>query len=192
MARTGRRPGNVDTRGRILAAARTEFAAKGFHRATIRSIAATAAVDPALVHHYYGSKEDLFAASIDLPIRPAELAETVLAGGVGSAGRTITTFFFTVWENPETRDPLLAMLRGSFATEQGAEVLREFFGTAMLGRIAPRIGGVDAELRVSLAVSHLIGVAMLRYVIGFPSLTMVPVDDLIEMIAPRIQTYLTP
>ncbi len=192
MARTGRRPGNEDTRGRVLAAARTEFAAKGFHSATIRSIAASAGVDPALVHHYFGNKEDLFAASIDLPIRPAELAETVLADGVGSAGRTITTIFFTVWENAETRDPLLAMLRGSLTTGQGAEVLREFFGTAMLGRIAPRIGGVDPQLRVSLAMSHLIGVAMLRYVIGFPSLKMVPVEELIEIIAPRIQGYLSP
>lgn len=192
MARTGRRPGNVDTRGRVLAAARAEFAAKGFDRATIRSIAASAQVDPALVHHYFGSKEDLFAASIDLPIRPAEFVETVLADGVESAGLNITTFFFTVWENPGTREPLLAMLRGSFGTEQGAEVLREFFGTAMLGRIAPMIGGADAGMRVSLAVSQLLGVAVLRYVVGFPSLVKAPVEDLIEMIAPRVQSYLTP
>jgi AcrR family transcriptional regulator len=192
MARSGRRPGNVDTRGRVLAASRAEFAAKGFHRATIRGIAAQAGVDPALVHHYFGSKEDLFAASIDLPIRPTELADAVLADGIECAGRNIATLFFSVWENPETRDPLLAMLRGAFGTEQGAAVLREFFGTAMLGRVAPVIGGVDAELRVSLAVSHLLGVAVLRYVVGFPSLEKVPVEDLIEMISPRVQSYLSP
>ena len=81
------------------------------------------------------------------------------------------------------------MLRGAFGTEQGAEILRDFFGTAMLSRVAPRIGGDDAELRVSLAVSHLIGVAVLRYVIGFPSLRDVPVDRLIEAISPRVQSY---
>lgn len=189
MGRTGRRPGGVDTRAGILSAARTEFGDKGYHQATIRSIAAEAGVDPALVHHYFGTKEDLFAASIDLPIRPTELADTVFAGGVESAGMRITTVFFTVWENPETRSPLLAMLRGAVGTEQGAEILREFFGTAMLGRIAPRIGGDDAQLRVSLALSHLIGVAVLRYVIGFPSLRDVPVESLIDNVAPRIQTY---
>ena len=83
----------------------------------------------------------------------------------------------------------LAMLRGAFGTEQGAEILRDFFGTAMLSRVAPRIGGDDDELRVSLAVSHLIGVAVLRYVIGFPSLRDVPVDRLIEAISPRVQSY---
>ena len=191
MGRTGRRPGREDTKGSILAAARAEFGARGYHQATIRGIAAGAGVDPALIHHYFGSKDDLFAASIDLPLRPAEIAETILAGGLESAGRNITTLFFTVWENPATRDPLMAVLRGAFGTEQGAAVLREFFGTAMLGRVAPQIGGPDAELRASLAVSHLIGVAVLRYVVGFPALVKVPVAQLVDTLSPRIQAYFT-
>jgi AcrR family transcriptional regulator len=191
MARTGRRPGGEDTSGRILAAARAEFASKGFHRATIRGIAGAAAVDPALVHHYFGSKEDLFGASIDLPLRPAEMADLVLGEGVEAAGRNITRLFFTVWEDPRTRDPLLAMLRGAFTTDQGAAVLREFFGSALLGRVAPRLQGSHPELRVSLVASHLVGVAVLRYVIAFPALVKVEVDDLVEMITPQIQAYLT-
>jgi AcrR family transcriptional regulator len=189
MARSGRRPGDTNTRGTILAAAQSEFAARGYDRATIRGIAAGARVDPALVLHYFGTKEDLFAASVDLPIRPSELAETVMAGGVESAGRNITTVFFTAWEDPRTRAPLLAMLRGAFGTERGADLLREFFGTAMLGRVAGQIPGPDAELRVGLAVSHLIGVAVLRYVLGFPSLSDVPAPQLIEAISPQIQAY---
>ncbi len=192
MARTGRRPGTDDTRGAILIAARGEFAAKGFHAATIRGIAAKAAVDPALVHHYFGNKEDLFAASIDLPIRPAEAIDMVLGAGLESAGENVARLFFSIWEHPETRDPLLAMLRGAFTGGQGADVLREFFGTAMLGRIAPRLDGPDAETRVALVASHLIGIAVLRYVIGFPALRKVPIEDLITLVAPRVQSYLTP
>jgi AcrR family transcriptional regulator len=191
MARTGRRTGGVDTRGQILAAARSEFAAKGFHLATIRGIAGSAGVDPALVHHYFGSKEDLFGASIDLPLRPTEVADVVFADGPAAAGRNVTRMFFTVWENPGTRDPLLAMLRGALTTEQGATTLREFFGTAMLGKIAPRIDLPDADLRVSLIASHLVGVAVLRYVVRFPPLEAVDVDALIDLLAPRIQTYFT-
>jgi AcrR family transcriptional regulator len=143
------------------------------------------------VHHYFGTKEDLFAASIDLPLRPTDIADVLLAGGLESVGRNVATLFFSVWENPETRDPLMAMLRGAFDNEQGAAVLREFFGSALLGRVAPQIGGPNAELRVSLAVSHLVGVAVLRYVIGFPSLVKVPVEQLIETLSPRIQAYFT-
>ena len=191
MARTGRRPGSGDTRADILASARAQFGAKSFHQATIRGIAAEARVDPALVHHYFGTKEDLFAASIDLPLRPTDIADVLLAGGLESVGRNVATLFFSVWENPETRDPLMAMLRGAFDNEQGAAVLREFFGSALLGRVAPQIGGPNAELRVSLAVSHLVGVAVLRYVIGFPSLVKVPVEQLIDTLSPRIQAYFT-
>jgi AcrR family transcriptional regulator len=191
MARTGRRPGSGDTRADILASARAQFGAKSFHQATIRGIAAEARVDPALVHHYFGTKEDLFAASIDLPLRPTDIADVLLAGGLESVGRNVATLFFSMWENPETRDPLMAMLRGAFDNEQGAAVLREFFGSALLGRVAPQIGGPNAELRVSLAVSHLVGVAVLRYVIGFPSLVKVPVEQLIETLSPRIQAYFT-
>jgi AcrR family transcriptional regulator len=192
MARTGRRPGNEDTRGSVLNAARSEFAVKGFHGATIRSIASVAGVDPALVHHYFGTKEDLFAESIHLPMGPSDVADLVLGDGIDHAGANIARLFFTIWENPDTRDPLLAMLRGALTTEQGADVLREFFGTAMLGRIAPRLQGPDPELRVSLVASQLVGTALLRYVIGFPHLEKANVDELVAMIAPRIQTYLTP
>jgi AcrR family transcriptional regulator len=192
MAKTGRRPGKKDTRGVILAAARTEFAARGFDQATIRGIAAAAGVDPALIHHYYGNKEDLFAASIHLPLRPAEAADMIMRGGLEAAGESIARLFFSIWENPETRSALLAMLRGAFTTEHGAEVLREFFGTAMLGRIAPRLEGPDPEVRVAVVASQLIGIAVLRYVIGFPSLEKASVDDLVALVAPRLQSYLTP
>jgi AcrR family transcriptional regulator len=191
MARTGRRPGGHDTRGGILAAARAEFGAKGYHQATIRGIAAEAGVDPALVLHYFGSKDDLFAASIDLPLRPSDVADVLLADGLESIGRNIATLFFSVWENPDTRNPLMAMLRGAFDNEQGAAMMREFFGSALLGRVVPQIGGREAELRASLAVSQLVGVAVLRYVIGFPSLSTVPVEDLVDTLAPRIQGYFT-
>jgi AcrR family transcriptional regulator len=191
MARTGRRPGGEDTRGTILSAARSEFATRGFHGATIRGIAGEAGVDPALVHHYFGPKEDLFAASIELPVRPREVADVIVAGGIENAGRNVTTLFFTIWENPSTRDPLLALLRGAFTTEQGAEVLREFFGNAMMGLVAPHLDGPDPQLRISLAMAQLVGVAVLRYVVGFSTLQRVPVDDLVDVLSPRIQEYLT-
>lgn len=191
MARTGRRPGGVDTRGEILTAARTVFAARGFHAATIRAIAAEAEVDPSLVIHYFGSKEDLFGAALELPMRPTEAAEVILSDGMEGAGRNAARLFFTVWEIPESRTALLAMLRGAFSTDQGAAALREFISTALLDRVASRLDHPDAELRVSLMASHLIGVAVLRYVVGFEAIRTASVDELVEMIGPRIQGYLT-
>lgn len=192
MNRTGRRPGGEDTRGTILAAARAAFAAAGFHGATIRGIAAEAGVDPALVHHYFGRKEDLFGAAIELPMRPSEAADQILGDGIENAGRNLARLFFATWEQPETRDALLAMLKGAFTTAQGAETLRTFFSGVLLGRVASRIPGPDAPLRVGLAASHLIGVAVLRYVVGFEELRTPTAEELAEVIGPRIQVYFSP
>lgn len=190
--RTGRRPGGGDTRGAILDSARSAFATSGYQGATIRAIAAQAGVDPALVHHYYGTKEDLFGASLELPIRPSEAADLVLADGVENAGVNLARLFFTIWEAPGTRDSLLAMLRGAFTTEQGAASLRAFFETALLSRVAGHLSGPDAGLRVGLAASHLIGVAVLRYVVGFEELRRLEAGELAERVGERIQAYFTP
>ncbi len=190
MARSGRRPGDNDTRGEVLAAARATFADKGYHGATIRAIAAAADVDPALVHHYFGTKEDLFVAAVRLPMPPAEFADRIIGPGVDGAGERLAAAFFGVWEDPATRDALLSMLRGAFATDQGAAVLRDFFGTVLVRRLAGRLDGEDAELRMTLAAAHLVGVAVLRYVIRFPDLESASVDDLVALVGPRLQAYL--
>lgn len=191
MARTGRRPGRLDTKGAILDAARLVFAEQGFHGATIRGIAAQAGVDPALVHHYFGSKEDLFGAVIDLPLRPADAAAVLLEGEVDDLGDRLVRLFFSVWENPQSRDGLVAMLRGAFTTEQGARTLREFFESTLLDRIAPALDIPRARLRTSLVASHMVGVAVLRYVIGFDTLRSASVEEIIELVSPRVQSYLT-
>jgi AcrR family transcriptional regulator len=191
MGRTGRRPGGANTKGAILDAARAAFAEQGFHGATIRGIAARAQVDPALVHHYFGSKEDLFGAAIDLPLRPADAAVTVLAGGKDELGERLVRLFFSVWENPESRAGLVAMLRGAFTTEQGARALREFFESTMLERIAPALDLPDARMRMALIASHMVGVAVLRYVVGFEALRSAPIEEIIGLVAPRVQSYLT-
>jgi AcrR family transcriptional regulator len=192
MARVGRRPGSADTRGDILDAARATFAAEGYHGATIRAIAAAAGVDPALVHHYFGTKEDLFAACVQLPARPAEIAEHIMAEGPDEAGRRAAAFFFRTWEEPATRDALLTLLRGAMSTEHGSSALREFFGSILLSRVAPHLTGEDVELRISLAMSHLIGAAVLRYVVAFPALRDVPAPELAARIGAAIQPYFTP
>lgn len=192
MARTGRRPGGGDTRGDILDAARATFAAEGYHGATIRAIAAAAEVDPALVHHYFGTKEELFAACVQLPLRPAEIAAHIIGDGPEGAGRRAAGLFFRTWEAPTTRDALLTLLRGAMATDQGSAALREFFGSVLLSRVAPHLPGDDVELRISLAMSHLLGAALLRYVVGFPALRDVPADELAALVGDRIQPYFTP
>jgi AcrR family transcriptional regulator len=191
MARTGRRAGEPDTRDEILSAARAAFGRHGYDRATIRGIASDAGVDPALVHHYFGTKAELYSDAIAVPVDPRRLAAVIDAPDGETLGRRMATFFFRVWEDPVAREPLLGMLRGATSgNSAGADAFREYVSSALLPLIASALEGPERQLRVTMAMSHLVGIALLRYVIRIEPIASAPVEQLIEMVAPRMQSYL--
>ncbi|WP_262282484.1 TetR family transcriptional regulator [Micromonospora sp. MA102] len=189
--RTGRRPGNPDTREAILAAARAAFAERGFDAASIRSIAAAAGVDPALVHHYFGTKEELFRAAMAMPIDPARLLPEVLAGGPAGAGERLVRTFLGVWDSP-TGTPAVALLRSAVSNEWMARLMREFLVTQVLRRVLDHLDIDPAELplRGSLVASQLIGLAMMRYVIRLEPAASADPETLVAAIGPTVQRYL--
>jgi len=138
--RSGRRAGDSGTREAILAAARAQFADRGYDGATIRAIAAAAAVDPALVHHFYGSKEQLFVAAMRLPVVPSEVLTAAFAPGGRdprvSLGEHFVRTVLGVWESEDVRGPFLGLLRSAVTSEQAAGMLREFVTEAILGPVA--------------------------------------------------------
>lgn len=187
----GPRPGISDTRGSVLAAAREEFSARGFDGATIRGIAARAEVDPALVHHYFGSKTDLFTAALDFPMDPAKIAAEVTEGHLDGAGERLLRAVLAVWDDPKLRRPMLALLRTATTSEMGATMLREFLTHTVVKRIAAKLSPDHAQLRVALVGSQLAGLAMARYVIQLPPLASVSTESLVTAVAPNLQRYLT-
>lgn len=190
MARTGRRPGESTTRDTVLEAARSTFAGVGYERATIRSIAKTAGVDPALVHHHFGTKEDLFVAAIDVPVNPVDAIRALLAEGLEGAGERIVHFFLTVWDEPENHDALVSVLRGALTNDRAATALREFVEQAIIGVAADMLPGPDASLRASLIGSQLVGISFLRYGVRVEPLASASADEIAALVGPRIQAYL--
>src|SRR5919106_4651682 len=122
VARTGRRAGAVDTRSDILGAARRHFTANGYDGATIRGIASDAGVDPALVHHYFGAKDELFIAALDLPINPAAVIPRLLAEGVDGLGERIVSTMLRLWDATDV-NPLIMVLRSLSGEERTAELM---------------------------------------------------------------------
>jgi AcrR family transcriptional regulator len=186
----GRRPGSADTRGEILDAARTEFADKGYDGASVRGIARAASVDAALVHHYFGSKEQMFVAAMALPVDPSDVLPDVLAGDPDRLGERFARMFLGLWSDPAFREPMLALLRSATTSERGAQMLREFVGAALLSRVASAVDAPDAPLRVSTAAAQLVGIVLLRYVIGVPTLVAATDEEIIALVAPTLQRYL--
>jgi AcrR family transcriptional regulator len=190
-ARSGRRPGASGTREAILVAARARFAEVGYDRATIRAIAVQAGVDPALVIHFFGSKQQLFLAAIELTINPAEAIPAMLEDGLDGLGERLARFYLDMWEGPETRNGVAGILRSAFSHEDAAALLRRFLGSEVFGRLAAELPGDDAPLRVELAGSHLIGLAIARYVVEVEPLASANPEAVIAAVGPTIQRYLT-
>ena len=192
--RSGRRPGRHDTREEILAAARDLFADRGYDGASVRQIATRAGVDPALVHHYFGTKESLFRATIGAPIDPATVFPRIWAGDPAELGERIVRTFLGIWEDPTTGPAIRATMRSAVANDRSARLLREFFATQVLRRIIRELDpGEPPEtgaLRASLVASQLFGVALARYILRFQPLADVPVETIVSAVAPTVQRYL--
>jgi AcrR family transcriptional regulator len=181
-----------DTRDRILVAAREEFSERGYEKTSVRGIAKAAGVDSALVHHYFGTKEQVFEAAIEVAFAPATNAPAaVTEGPLDGVGERLTRFIFGVWENPATRKPLLAVVRSAVNNEAAAAVFRRLVVSQVLGRVAAQLDLPDAELRAELAAAQLVGTAMLRYVIKVEPLASADVEQIIARVAPVVQGHLT-
>ena len=186
----GRRPGAPDTRAEVLAAARASFAEKGFRGTTIRAVAATAGVDPALVHHYFGTKDDLFLAALELPVDPREVLAPVVAAGPDGAGERLLRAFLSVWDDPEIQVGLLAVARTVLSAD-GGRLLKEGFLPVVVGPVLASLVRDRPEERVPLVASQMIGLIVTRYLVAVPALAQLPADDLVARVAPVIQHYLT-
>lgn len=190
----GRPPGVSGTRDAILAAARAEFAANGYDRATIRGIARSAGVDPALVHHYFGTKTDVFAAAVQYPVRPTDVVELLTTTGPEELGMTLASLFVRIGDDPEGQASVLAIVRSAVAQDEAAAMFREFISRAVLSVIAPRLPFPEREARarLELAVSHMVGLTLMRHVMRIEPVASMPADELVARVGPVLQHYFDP
>lgn len=189
--RTGRRIGDSGTREAILRAARQRFAHQGYDAASIRQIADDAGVDPALVHHFYGTKENLFVTAVGFPALPSELLAQVGDGARGRLGERLLRSLLEVWETREGRARLVALVRSAVSNDAAMEMLRQFLTSAILDQVAATLEVPDAELRASLVASQVVGLALARYVFRIRPLATAPADDVVAAVGPTLQRYLT-
>jgi AcrR family transcriptional regulator len=189
--RSGRRAGRPDTRGEIAAAAGRLFAERGYDRTSMRAIAAEAGVDPALVTHYFGSKQRLFVETVQLPIDPGPLVALAAAGAAASAGETLARAVVGVLESPPGRERATSIVRAAASEPEAAALLRQQLSEQLFGPVARELGGEEPELRANLCGSQMVGLVMARYVVGVEPLASTEPDRVIRAIAPVLQHSLT-
>ncbi|OMC07684.1 TetR/AcrR family transcriptional regulator [Mycolicibacterium fortuitum] len=189
--RPGRPAGPSDRRERILASARELFARNGIDKTSIRAIAADAGVDAALVHHYFGTKTQLFAAAIHIPIDPMTVIGKLQEVPVDQLGHTLPSILLPLWDS-EIGKGFVATLRSILAGND-VSLVRSFLQDVIIGEIGPRVDNPpgSARVRIQFVASQLVGVAMARYILELDPFASLPVDQIVETIAPTLQRYLT-
>lgn len=189
----GRRASGEDTREAILEAARAEFLERGYAAGSIRAVARRAGVDPALVRYWFDDKPSLFAASLmDARINPGRLAERVAAGPVESMAVRLLETVLGVWDFPGSQEKMQLLLQSVAAGYDLPTSLREYLMAEVFARVRPMVPGPDADLRVNLAMSHVVGLLLARYVVRLEPLASASVADVVAQAAPAIQRYFTP
>ncbi|MGG7103934.1 TetR family transcriptional regulator [Rhodococcus sp. 24CO] len=189
--RPGRRPGKSDTRTQILESARRAFSQTGYSRTTVRAIATEAQVDPALIHHYFGSKEQLFTAAIALPLDPKKVLAPVHSSTSDRLGTSLLTAVLGVWES-EHQAAILAAFRSAISGE-GTRLIQSFLLNIVLRDIIPRVDSPAGTgiIRAELVASQIAGLLVTRYILELEPLKSLSVDALVPLVAPNLQRYLT-
>ncbi len=190
MRPIGRRRGNPDTRNVIVVNARRLFADAGYDKTSVRDIAAAADVDPALIRHYFGSKAGLFRATMGWPFEPTQIGARITSGDRGEIGARLTRVFFEAWEQPDSRAPLLAILRGAATHEESATLVRQFLHGQLYPQLAKPLTEPDAELRIDLAMAQLLGIAYLRHILRVEPIASTPLDELTARVTPIVSAHL--
>ena len=190
-----RRPGRWRTgqqsKQRILDAARKQFMRDGYERATVRAIAADAGVDVAMVYYFFGNKEGLInAAALTGPQHPLQQLAVLLDDGAERIGPRLVRRFIESWDAGVVFEPLVALWRSAPIHEEARNVLLDNIAGPIAARVAAEFGVADAELRVELVASHLIGLAFARYQLKIEPTASADIEDLVAWVGPTVQRYL--
>lgn len=191
MSPGGRRVGDSGTRAAVLAAAKESFGSQGYGATSVRAVARSAGVDPSLVLHFFGSKDGLFEAALQLPFDPAVVVAGLLAGGKDDLGERVLRTFLGVWDATPGQGPMLAMLRSAVSHAEAAHLLRDLLLRVILRPLASGAGSADPDRRAALLASQILGLAVTRYVLHLEPVASASADELAPLIGPTLQRYLT-
>ncbi|CAM4170277.1 MULTISPECIES: TetR/AcrR family transcriptional regulator [Helcobacillus] len=186
VSHRGRRAGHSGTREALLDAARDQFADHGYDGASLRAIASQAQVDPGLIRHFFGSKQDLFNAAMEDRALITDRLMAAIAGPQDGIGARAVDAYLRLWEDEDTSPILMSMVRSAMTTDHGADLINE----VIVARLAPHTEiGIDSEpaRQITLAGAHLLGVAVSRSILKAPPLVEMSHEELVEALAPMVQ-----
>lgn len=186
----GRRPGNPDTRARILDAAHARLLTHGYVGTTLRAVAADAGVNVALISYYFGSKQGLFSAVMALAVSPPTVLAAALQGDPAQLPERLLAAVLAVWDEPSTGAPLRSLVSLAMAEPSSLQAVVEFLEREVIVRLAEWLGGPQATARAAAAVTTIAGVVFTRYVLGLQPVAGMPRCQLVHHLSPALRASL--
>ncbi|MGW3268264.1 TetR/AcrR family transcriptional regulator [Streptomyces sp. NPDC001056] len=186
----GRRPGKPDTRAQILLVARRRFLEGGYQDVTLRSIAAEAGVDLALISYYFGSKKGLLSAALALTVNPSDILGRAAQGDPATFPQRALHSLLRLWEDPATGTPLRALVAGAAHDAAFADLVKDMTEKELIDKIATRIGGRDARKRAAAFCAQIAGLIVTRYILRLEPMASMPPDEIIRTYSPPLRLAL--
>lgn len=173
------------TKAAILKAAQELFADQGYERATVRDIAARAAIDPAMVIRYFGSKDGLFARATAFDLRLPNLS-TISKEDIGE---TLIAHFLDVWEGSLSNGSLISLLRAATSNDDAANTVRTIFGGQVVPMLAQIVPPAELPMRAGLVATQIMGLAVTRYILKVPPMVAMDRAQIVRLLGPTMQRY---
>lgn len=188
--RAGRWRSGEQSKQRILQFARELFNEHGYDRTTVRAIATAAGVDPAMVFYFFGTKQGLFSAVVEMSGTVPPAIDSIFAGGLDGIGERVVR---TLVENLDKSDrtPLVMLTRSAPGDPRSEALLREFIDREITGRLAALLDTPDAALRAGMVNVQILGLAVARYIVHLEPIASASVDELVATFGPLVQHCLT-
>ncbi len=188
--RPGRWRSGAESKQRILETARVLFRQHGYGGTTVRAVAAEAGVDPAMVFYFFGTKQGLFGAAIEMSATLPTAIEAIFTGGLDGIGERVVR---TLLENMDRSDrtPLAMLTRSAPTHDQSETLLREFIDREITGRLTAMLDTPDAALRAGMVNVQLLGLTVARYIVRIEPIASASADELVARFGPVVQHCLT-
>jgi AcrR family transcriptional regulator len=167
-----------------------QFAGRGYTRTTLRSVGEAAQAHPALLHHYFRTKQQLYRDALDLPIDPWQVLTRLLTQTPQTSSGALVRHFISTWRDTVAGPRLRAMARSTYGDPDGTSMARSHTEAVLIPCFAGALG--VPEVNVAAALSHLIGLTLADTVLGIGQLNHATKDDLVALVGPSISHYLTP
>lgn len=180
-----------DVKRKVVDAARAVYARQGYVDVTMKGVATAAGVAPDMVRRYFNNRDELFAAVLKLPFDPVNAITQLLSPGVEGLAERLVRTTLKMLSEPETRDQIALMMRDGASAAKVAASLREFLESLIIDRVAAALGVPDARMRVTLATSYVVGVAVTRYVMNIEPLASASEEEVVRLVTPAVQTALS-